>query len=106
METAIQRAIKGGYKDHAYCNEFDMYECSTSYCHATVLLDPDFWKALGKAEGWSYKSVPQIFESADQDESYLDYDTIEEWKYQMHNFIDHLIAGKEVDSFFNNLLTN
>ena len=51
METAIQRAIKGGYKDHAYCNEFDMYECSTSYCHATVLLDPDFWKALKKSRG-------------------------------------------------------
>ena len=49
----IEDAIAGGYADHAYCNEFDMHESHSSYCHSTVLIDPLAWQAVGKTRGWT-----------------------------------------------------
>ena len=90
-EQAIKKAREGGYGDHAYCNEFDMYENEGSYCFSTVFLDPLFWQSLGKALGW------ELFREGD-DEFGTDWET--EW----HRFIDHLIDGKEPEEFFKEIL--
>lgn len=56
FQQAIQLAEKEGYKANVKCDQFDMYESSESYCEYAVLLDPDFWKCLGKALGWKSSS--------------------------------------------------
>lgn len=84
MKEAIKRAIEGGFK----------HQSSKSYSHQIATLNPIFWQALGKAEGW-----PKI--SAYPRESDNEFET---WKMTWHQFIDHLAVGKDADSYFNELL--
>jgi hypothetical protein len=51
-----------------------------------VFLDPSFWQALGKARGWA----PETEEK--------------QWLYYWHRFIDHLAEGKDLESFFADLI--
>lgn len=85
MEKAIKRAIEGGYKEG----------CATM-CNSDYLLDPLFWQALGKAEGWDNgvdeKSVGAI--------TYVP----PAWRREWYHFIDHLADGGTLDDFFNSLL--
>lgn len=104
MEQAIKRAIEGGYGGEtasigsAFRDEF------INWClkDKNYLLDPLFWQALGKSEGWE-----------DEKKNYYGEETQDwitggiywyEWQYHWHEFIDHLAEGKDADSFFNNLL--
>ena len=82
MQQAIKKAREGGYISINLSPEI--------FSEGNLLIDPLFWKALGKTEGWN-KGVPRQISNG-------------EWKYQMHCFIDHIISGGSVDSFFNNLL--
>ncbi len=84
MREAIKKAIMGGYKG-----------CTTALWNESVLLDPNFWQSLGKEEGWNKQdggnSIAGIWFG-------------ETWKYYWHSFIEHLISGKDVDSFFKELI--
>ena len=111
METAIKRAIEGGYKynfadtflgqPYGNSNSPKFYwqnDDNGSYEELKkeqVLFDPLFWQCLGKAEGWGGEwdttNGGYIVKSKD----YLPY-----W----HSFIDHLVDGKPIDDFFNQLL--
>lgn len=103
MEKALEIAImKGGYKNapKKLNDEFDIWE----YDHNAILLDPQFFQALGKAEGWygtkcydcaGHFDTPLFIENGDPCVRHV-------W----HRFIDHLIAGKDADSFFKELLKN
>lgn len=53
MEKIINKAIEGGYNEYAFCNEFDIGEGTTNFCHYKVVTDPLFWQALGKSCGWT-----------------------------------------------------
>ena len=88
MENAIKKAIEGGYEP----DKIKMY--GASEWRQLLLLDPDFWKCLGKALGWGYDFVRDPSEIYDQ----------EQWKDEWHRFIDHLASGKSADSFFEELL--
>ena len=98
MEKAIKKAIEGGYerKNGSFSlpmklnDEFDIWE----YDNNTILLDPLFWQALGKTEGWDEN------ETHWQGGDFVGKQSIFEW----HNFIDHIAQGKEIDEFFNKLL--
>lgn len=97
MEKAIKRAIEGGWEDKM----FGM-DCETdTFDHA--LLDPLFWQALGKAERWEESTVHSCIFCDGNDEGSGDY-LGPEWKWQMHRFIDHIIEGKPIDTFFDELL--
>ncbi|MFZ2152263.1 MAG: hypothetical protein WAV09_04105 [Minisyncoccia bacterium] len=61
-----------------------------------VLLDPLFWQALGKGLGWNRMMSAEI--------EYHRIKDYPEWQWNMHRFIDHLAEGKDIDSFFNDLL--
>ncbi len=140
MEKAIKRAIEGGYRTNPDMGA-DFVEISdrgidsyvtmgTSRIHCTgtparhLLLDPLFWQALGKAEGWNEnwyfgwfvkrehggawewreKNDENVFWGGMPNEMPNIVLIKDSWDYQMHCFIDHLIEGKDIDSYFNNLL--
>lgn len=83
MEEAIKKAIEGGYLKALN----DITGLPSDFLNeSAVLLDPLFWQALGKAEGWIYPVGGM--------------NGLREW----HKFIDHLAEGKDAESFFTNLL--
>lgn len=88
MEQAIKKAIEGGWEPKQVWDKCDSY-----------LLDPFFWQALGKAEGWAKKPVYSW--TYEFDNSKL----TQRWRVEWFNFIDHLAEGKHMDSFFKDLLT-
>ena len=84
MEKAIKKAINGGYKG-----------CTDAVWNESTLLDPLFWQALGKAEGWGKTMTSRS--GVRMRDIYTVY-----W----HDFVDHLAEGKDINSFFEDLLTN
>lgn len=113
IQQTIQKSIEGRYIS-AYKDVFveqkqsgDWYffpkdENLKALFHCSIhqlLLDPQFWQALGKALGWGdicincHNSVSSCCE-----EKYN-----KDWKYYWHKFIDHLADGKDIESFFKTL---
>ena len=99
MEKAIKRAIKGGFTPFMELPSIERTPTKLERIMSIelkykerVLLDPMFWKSLSNAEGWDNKDV--VTSSAEY----------REWQGQMHRFIDHIIEGKPIDTFFDELL--
>ena len=100
MNKVIQKAIEGGYNTGYFLNgrPFSLGESEIK----DFFLDPLFWQALGKQQGWR-EDKSKVSVETDLGElhtrvvygGYLSY-----W----HQFIDHLASGKDADSFFNELL--
>ena len=65
INEAIQKAVKGGYDGErstiTLASTFDT-EGKDFFAHSIhkALLDPEFWKALGKARGWYKYSEVEI----------------------------------------------
>jgi hypothetical protein len=58
-----------------------------------ALLDPDFWRALGRALDW--------YAPAKREHAYSpDHSLMPNWLDAMHAFIDHRAAGHDIESFF------
>lgn len=95
IETAIKKAIEGGYDPVK--NPYKRYKLEDF-----ILLDPLFWQALGKAEGWKYISIENgITVRVKRPTNYI---SSEEWLVRWHSFIDHIARGKDINSFFEDLL--
>lgn len=91
-EQAIRKAIERGYSKLREPITFIEWKGSSwmirtsdeiTYPIEVLFLDPSFWQSLGKALGW----CPD-----------------DNWKWYWHNFIDNLIAGKDTETFFKDLL--
>ena len=117
METAIKKAIEGGWNDRLY--RVDTGNDKVWTHHSSLLLDPLFWQALGKSMGWktytwtSWKGWDDhSIEYPTDDQSYnppsenaycqRHITPILHW----HRFIDHLASGQSADSFFEELLSD
>ena len=99
-EQAFAQAIEAGYEPKL--ERFAEIEGASALqiavaMSADVLLDPDFWRALGRARRWPADDAidPKM--------------TMGEWQKQRwlgrwHAFIDHLAAGKDAESFFRALM--
>lgn len=90
MEKALGLAImKGGYEKPAkkLNDEFDIWEND----YNAILLDPLFWISLGKAEGWP----EQTYHHPDVDPN---------WRAYWHRLIDHIAEGKDIGSFFDEII--
>lgn len=120
METAIKKAIEGGWggglKSDVVIEFFDKTKTVGFHYPGTfngvemsiydLLLQPLFWQALGKAEGWrndNSKCNCRPYEGLHEWECPLNAGR-NDWKDNWHNFIDHLAQGKDIDSFFDDLL--
>ena len=120
MEQAIKKAIEGGWAPFGSIKTDGMGwgigEVYANFYHQPVwLLDPLFWVSLGKAEGWSETVIEM--QDGIEDHSFMGgtlgypYDEgscmtykVKTYIYHQHRFIDHLNAGKDVDSFSIRLL--
>lgn len=95
IQEAIQLAIKSGYRGKEVWANLDGSKWSVNalYPISDILLNPLFWLNLGKALRW--EKVSNLDKVA----------LVGGWQYQMHRFIDHLIEGKDAESYFEALLT-
>lgn len=109
METAIKKAIEGGYR------KYDPMVADGSYFNMVgerILLDLEFWQSLAQASGWNfyeYKKSVTPPKSLHQDRYTI---TVRRksskkanWIGHWHRFIDHLAEGKDAHSFFESLLS-
>lgn len=137
MEKAIQKAIVGGFHPGSHFNGISgddvcFEDADTYYLNKyKMLMLPNFWQSLGKAEGWSkeicvYDGSKEVKSGKDVNtpngpgeyysncavcgadwmskEEFEEGNAISGWLYHWHKFIDHIAEGKDIDSFFNNLL--
>lgn len=126
MEKAIQRAIEGGWVEKHLVGQMtyemnwitdafgrERLECRDDLGSVRLLdydrafIDPLFWKALGKAEGWTPVSYRQTAKKDDLlyfSAKDLVPTVMEGYRYYMFRFVDHLIEGRSIDEFFNQLL--
>lgn len=105
MEKAIKIAIENGWKakkrDIWWSNDTNQ----TLRYRDSVLLDPLFWQALGKGLVWKEVSETETRQNSVTGEP----QTIRvvngtAWQLEWHRFIDHLASGKDIESFFTNLI--
>ena len=126
-QEAIEKAIKAGYlggKSFAHYKTksslivYEEEDYVTPKLIKTVseaLLDPQFWKSLGKALGWQtwlWVSWKDSYHDLISTETTND-DNYEPnwpngsrhytWLHQWHRFIEHLAKGGTPESFFKSL---
>lgn len=136
MEQAIKKAIEGGYqytggsfiknpvKTYIECGFIiqkgqptsDGWDGGTArhkisnIVFETLLLDPLFWQALGKQQGWNFHCEVCGWEKEKNDNHWYckQCERMETfnigWLHHWHSFIDHIANGGDIDDFFNNLL--
>jgi len=104
MENAIKKAIEGWYSpvDRATKRPISVLQLRKQW--RVAVLDPLFWKALGKAEEWSEYAVCRKHGKSDCYRVNCFEGYAAEWLYHQHNFIDHIASGGSIDDFFNELL--
>ena len=103
-ETFIDKAIKGGWKEHFYFSHFNENEVALNddrhsaennpnfYINlCEILLDPKAWEAVGKMLGW-----------ATQD----DVSNKEDYRDKMHRFLDLLIEGETIEEALGKIMKN
>jgi hypothetical protein len=101
MQEALKTAKENGY-DNAIADEclkaWKEHDTVSLHDYASILLDPLFFQALGKGLGW--KTKEQYIADGEEDPSGVK----DQWRYEWRRFIDHLAEGKDIESFFTNLL--
>ena len=96
LRQAIKDAFTAGYSSTHHSLASDN---GTDYTNR-ILLDIEFWKALGVAKSWREVHTPHIGHRV----HYACTSDCDGWEGAMHRFIDHISAGKEIDLFFKDLI--
>lgn len=105
IKDSIPKAIEGGWKpQYVECTHKIMADetgCPFGKHYPPIheiLLDPSFWQALGKSEGWEvYKTGRSFYIGAN-----VYHRNNPKWKYRMHDFIDNLAQGQDIETAFDN----
>lgn len=106
MEKAIRRAIEGGMKEgekwkfiranRYWAGWLDGNGTETNISVDKYLLDPTFWECLAKSLSFGtdcgFVNCPAHGEHKKC------------WMKVWHSFIDHIADGKDIDSFFEQLI--
>lgn len=120
INEALKKAIKAGYN---YESKRD-YMAGGSAAKALILIDPEFWKALGEALNWNGETIRMCCgcgialkwnewnNKATMDNKHggkngcgsdiYEYDG--QWLIEMHRLIDYLAEGKTAETFFKHLI--
>lgn len=123
MKKAIKKAIDGGWRPRGVAiHEWSSFESMVSLIPwQEIVSDPNFWKCLGKAEGWKGDKIRmccgcgialRMNEQPTMDGKHggkkgcgsdiMEYEG--QWLIEWHRFIDHIADGGDIDTFFNNLI--
>lgn len=111
-QILIEDGIKGGcVLENIRWNGGLLYEnklsARGSITFAEILLDPDFWRAVGKTRGLNDTVCKHCGVCWRKKEKCTVYDKVggvTKWHiYQMHRMIDALISGKSIDQFIETL---
>ena len=105
IEEAIKKAIEGGWSIKEFLrirDGFDINLLSANIAQAKavlyeVLLDRNFWIALGKGMGWEQEreiKTPRLGSNVK---------IKGEWIHFWYRLIDHLASEKSIESFFESL---
>ena len=104
IQQAIGKAIKGGWKPDKwdYTKEFPYgFEQKVQLDYPSILIDPSFWKCLGKEIGWEdckpMKGRSSHLLVCDK------WHIISCWRIYWHLLINHLAAGKSIEEYFESL---
>lgn len=81
MQEAFQKALDGGFPNYSPIEEFIEGKIIFQNKLSGYFLDPEFWKALGKAKNWSDNH----------------------WIIEWHALITELIDGGTIEEYFANL---
>ncbi|KKM66273.1 hypothetical protein LCGC14_1482830 [marine sediment metagenome] len=115
IKKTIEKAIEGGWiKELKYEwrireNSFEVYVDKgffypNRWFHVmrieTILLDPSFWRALGKSMEWARCKASWQYEKGFTIKNGKD---SAEWVIRWHQFIDHLAEGGTPESYFEKL---
>jgi hypothetical protein len=108
-ELAIQKAVEGGYVSgfmHDRMKEVDPLGAIEVY-----LLDPKWWQALGKTEGWGSfyddEGMPRIYSTQGWYPDTKDFSSGQDemmWQAYQHRLIDAIQQGRSIDEFFGEIL--
>mgnify|MGYP007071568422 CR=1 FL=1 len=104
MEKVIKKAIEGGmggippetevlYQKEGEIIVMKKGNNEVAISLYAILLDPIFWESLSKNLGYITGRSFNIYARH-----------LPQWQGFMHDFIDHIVAKKDIDSFFNELL--
>lgn len=112
IEQAIRDAVRAGWKERHGDSHWSDTTNQKKVYRDTIFLDPLFWSALGKVWGWGLvNDCPRCrhyYPYADKvcrgDGTKFSEATLVkvsgDWKERWHRFIDHLIEGRDAESFF------
>ena len=89
ITKAFELAQENGYELHSKWRSLEYYEFK-------VLLDPQFFQALGKAMGWKGTTYFQMGSKCRNE--------MPDWIAYWHRFIDKIADGGTPDDFFEDLL--
>lgn len=117
IKKFISKAIEGGWVDKRYRNESkkmikywkDRMKSGAMFVDINeAVLDPKFWQAVGKVEGWKalkdfhHPTVGKLYYRYPDDDEFLGFDG-PEWYEKMHSMIDALAEGKSIEEFVKTL---
>jgi hypothetical protein len=98
---AIRKAVEGGYAPNLMTHGLQPED----------LLDPDFWQALGKTEGWGSfyddEGMPRIYSTQGWYPDTKDFSSGQDgmmWQAYQHRLIDAIQQGRSIDEFFGEIL--
>lgn len=119
IKQAIEKAIEGGWKSNVKWKingERDRWWVTGGEGSAAVmiylekiLLDPLFWQALGKTEGWEEERTYCIrgcgcIKGVKERHKPCVWGTVEaQWKHEMHRMVSAIIEGKTIEEFIKSL---
>lgn len=103
IQRAIEIAIENGYKHQVFNLETmikdEMLDPDTIN---SILLDRDFWIALGSGLKWD----GQLWcgkRGCGNDGQHFHSSSKKNWEERWRDFIDHLAEGKSIEQFFESL---
>jgi len=106
LEQAIRDAVENGWRAKFSPNGIKMNSRNWHPLMVTAgefyqawLLDPAFWESLGVARGWHDCGVKDCGACASALVS-------KNWMWRWHSFINHLIMGGDIESFFKSISSN
>lgn len=111
IEEIIEKGMNGGYvpeggiqkewnpqtEEVDKCADVNIYE---------AVLDPNFWKSVGKVEGWDKYVCSQCGKNLQEKgctSTGKHLYTTSPLKYHMHAMIDHIIKGGTIEGYIESL---